>query len=153
MSFWLSTRRSAPTARRNHSPMATWFDRMFEEMMPDWPPLSSVTGSKVPALNLAENQKAYTVALEMPGIDPKDIEVEMIGNQLTVRAERKLDEGQKGQDFHRVEHYYGWFSRSLTLPEGVNADKVEASYDHGILTLTVPKVETTPARKISIKTD
>jgi HSP20 family protein len=107
-----------------------------------------------PALNVAETENHFTVSVELPGMDAKDINIELMGNQLNISGERKWEEEKKGKEFHRVESQYGRFARSLTLPENLKLDResIEATFQKGILEIKVPKVEPTPAAKIPIKT-
>lgn len=106
-----------------------------------------------PAMNVAESEHHYSVSLELPGMDAKDINIEVMGNQLTVSGERKWEDEKKGKEYHRVESQYGSFSRTLTLPENLRLDResIEATFQKGILEIKVPKVEPTPAAKIPIK--
>ncbi len=106
----------------------------------------------IPAVDIAEEEKTLIVSLEMPGLDEKDIKVEVLGNQLIVSAERKFEQEKKGKDYHRVEQEYGSFQRTLQLPTGLKTDQIEAVYKRGILMLTIPKVEPTPTKKIAVKT-
>lgn len=77
--------------------------------------------------------------MEVPGIDEKDIKVEIENNVLTVRGERKLEKEFKEENFRRMERHYGAFSRSFTLPSAVDAEKIEANYVHGVLAIQMPK--------------
>lgn len=104
-----------------------------------------------PALDVAENDNAYIVTAELPGIDPKDIDISLEGNVLTLRGEKKEESEKKDKNYHRVERRYGSFVRSLTLPAEVNADKIEADYRNGLLEVTLPKSETVKPKKITVK--
>ena len=111
-------------------------------------------GRALPLMNVAETEQSYVVALELPGLDVKDVNIELMGNQLHVWGERKWDEDKKGKEFHRVEWQYGSFSRTLTLPDNLRLerDAIEATFHKGILEIKIPKLEPTPAAKIPIKT-
>jgi HSP20 family protein len=106
-----------------------------------------------PAMNVSESENHYLVSLELPGMDVKDINIELMGNQLQISGERKWEEEKKGKEFHRVESQYGSFTRSLTLPDNARTDResVEATFQKGILEIRIPKVEPTPATRIAIK--
>ena len=106
-----------------------------------------------PAMNVSESENHFNVSLELPGMDVKDINIEVMGNQLNISGERKWEEEKKGKEYRRVESQYGKFSRSLTLPENLRLDResVEATFQKGILEIRIPKVEPTPAAKIPIK--
>lgn len=106
-----------------------------------------------PAMNVSESENHFLVTLELPGLDVKDVNIEVMGNQLQVSGERKWEEEKKGKEFHRVESQYGSFHRNLTLPENARMDResIEATFQKGLLEIKIPKVEPTPAAKIPIK--
>jgi HSP20 family protein len=124
------------------------FESPFAHLMPE-----VFYGDLSPAVNIAEDEKSVTVAVELPGLEEKDIQVQVLGNQLIVSAERRFDEEKKGKEFHRVEHQYGSFSRTIVMPSGLQTDKVEAVYKKGILTVSLPKLEPTPATKVKVRSD
>jgi HSP20 family protein len=108
--------------------------------------------SRGPDLDLAETPESFVIKAEVPGIDPKDIDISVTGNTLTVRGEKHEEKEEKGKTWLRVERSYGAFNRSVTLPVAVKADKIEAESKDGILTITLPKsVEALP-KKIAVKT-
>lgn len=111
------------------------------------------TSKRVPAMNIAETEKTFTVTLELPGMDEEDIDIELMGNQLQISGERKWEEEQEGKEFHRVESQFGKFQRTLTLPDNLRLDgaEVEATFTKGILEIVIPKVEPTPVAKIRIR--
>ena len=128
------------------------FNRFFEDPFNFTEQLPEVLQrASVPAVNIAENEKTFTVSAELPGLEEKDIDVKVLGNQLVISAERKFEEEKKEKEFLRVEHQYGSFSRTISLPTGLRTDAVEAVYRKGILTLAIPKIEPTPAAKIEVK--
>lgn len=106
-----------------------------------------------PPVNVAETEKNWTVSVELPGLSEKDIQVQILGQQLMISGERKWEEEKKGKEYHRVESQYGAFQRSIQLPENtkLDPDAVAATYKKGILEVTLPKVEPTPAAKIPVK--
>jgi HSP20 family protein len=106
-----------------------------------------------PPVNVAESEQHYAVSVELPGMDAKDISIELMGNQLTISGERKWEEEKKGKEYHCVESQFGKFSRSLTLPDNLRLDResIEATFQKGVLEIKVPKIEPTPAAKIPIK--
>jgi HSP20 family protein len=106
----------------------------------------------VPPVNIAESEKSWTVSVELPGLDEKDIQVQILGNHMQISAERKWEAEKKGKEFHRVESQYGAFQRTIRLPENVrlDPDSITASYKQGMLEISVPKVEPTPAARISV---
>jgi HSP20 family protein len=90
--------------------------------------------------------------MDSPGLDQQDFEIETMGNQVLISGERKWEEAKKGKEFRRVESQYGKFERTVMLPENarIDPDKIDASYAKGVLTITVPKRERTPAAKIPV---
>lgn len=112
--------------------------------------LSSVS---VPPMNVSESDKNWMVSVELPGLNEKDIHVQLVGNYLQISAERKWEDEKKGKDFHQVESQYGSIQRSVLVPDYVRRepDSIAASYKRGILEITVPKVEPTPTAKIPVK--
>jgi HSP20 family protein len=107
----------------------------------------------VPAVNTREADDAYYIEVDLPGVKKEDISIDVDDNVLTISGERKVEEERKEEEFYRVESFYGTFERSFTLPEDVDADKIEAEAKDGVLTVKIPKaqvVEKTP-KKIEIK--
>lgn len=92
-----------------------------------------------PPVDIYEDDQKLTFKVEVPGIDEKDIKVEIENNVLTVRGERKLEKDIKEENFRRMERHYGTFSRSFTLPSTVDPEKIEANYTHGVLAIQMPK--------------
>ena len=109
-------------------------------------------GRTFPAVNVAETEDRFCVALDCPGLDEKDIRVEAMGNTLIVSGERKWEEEKKGKEFRRVESQYGKFERAITLPQNARVEpgKIDATYKKGVLTIEIPKTEKTPAAKIPV---
>ncbi len=104
-----------------------------------------------PAVNVWEDADKVFVEAELPGLDLKDLEIYVTGgNQLTLKGERKPCAPEKGL-WHRQERVFGKFSRSLTLPFNVDADKVDARFENGVLLVTLPKHESAKPRKINVK--
>jgi HSP20 family protein len=147
--------------RRQDAPLALQdeFDEFFKQI---GEPFFSGFRSRLPAafqarafppVNVAESEQYYTVSVELPGMDAKDISIELMGNQLHISGERKWEEEKKGKEYHRVESQYGTFSRSLTLPDNLRLDResIDATFQKGVLEIKVPKVEPTPAARIPVK--
>lgn len=105
------------------------------------------------ALDAAETEDNYILKASIPGVNPDDLEITLEDNVLTIKGETKMDETVKEADFHLRERRYGTFARSLSFPLPVNADAVEAAYEHGVLTLTVPKAESVKPKRIAIRTN
>lgn len=141
-------RRFVPPKARND--FASWIDKFFEDGVVGWPAVGA-DGELVPAVNIAEDEKSLTVTVELPGFDEKDIQVTATKTLLTISGERKWEEEKKGKQWHRVESRFGSFSRSLSLPDNLKTDQVDAVFKKGVLTLAFPKVESTPTTKVKIK--
>jgi HSP20 family protein len=109
------------------------------------------TGDFSPSLDLAETDNAFEIRLDIPGLESKDIDIEVSGNIVTIRGERKEEKEEKGKSFRRVERRHGAFSRTLTLPSNVNSDEAAAAYLNGVLTLTLPKREDAAPKKVAVK--
>jgi HSP20 family protein len=104
-----------------------------------------------PLLDVSETNDTIIVKAELPGIDPKSVDISISGDNLTLKGEKKEDREEKGKHFHRVERSYGSFSRIINLPKSVNVDAVRAEYKNGILEINLPKKEESKARKIEVK--
>jgi len=125
---------------------ARWFDDFFNREMAG---MRDQARSLAPAIDIDETADEYLVTADLPGIKKEDINIECVGNQLTISAERKY-ESTEGRKQERSERFYGTFQRSFTLPSGVDAENIQASYEGGVLTVHVPKVEQAKPRKIEI---
>ena len=107
-------------------------------------------GSWAPAVDIYEQDGNIVMKAELPGIDPKAVDIRLENNTLTLRGERKLDKEVKEDSYHRVERAYGAFSRSFTLPTVVDQGNIKAEYKDGVLKLTLPKREEAKPRQIQI---
>jgi HSP20 family protein len=110
----------------------------------------SVLRRWVPAMDLVEAENHYVLRADLPGMSEEDIQIEFEDGTLTVSGERKAEHEEREEGFHRVERSFGAFSRSLTLPKGIDADAVTASFDRGVLEIRVPKPEERKPRRITI---
>ena len=106
--------------------------------------------SFAPPVDIYEDDQKLVLKLEVPGVKQDDIDIQVEGRTLTVRGERKFDKEEKQENFHRVEHRYGTFARSFTLPNSVDAENVKATYDAGVLQLEFPKKAEAKPRQIKI---
>ena len=105
-----------------------------------------------PAIDVIESDKDVTIQAEVPGIDPKEIDVTVTGDQLIISGEKKESSEKKDKGFYHSEARYGSFRRVIPLPEGVDAEHVDANYANGVLTLKIQKTPAAAAKKIEIKT-
>ncbi len=99
---------------------------------------------------MSETKDSFIVKAELPGLDAKDVEVSISGDVLSIKGEKKKEE-EKNEHHYRAERYYGSFKRSFQLPSSVKADKIEATFDKGVLKVTVPKVEEAKKKEITVK--
>ncbi len=117
-----------------------------------WPDNTEETDSQwAPAVDICEKGDSIRFNVELPGIPREDIDIEVSSGVLTIRGEKKMDEEQKGDTWHRREFRYGSFMRSFTLPSEMKADEADASFKDGVLSITIPKEEKALHRKIQIK--
>lgn len=105
----------------------------------------------LPVIDISETDKEINVKAEIPGVDPKDLDISISGSALTIKGEKKVEKEEKGEGFHRVERSFGAFSRSFTLPCEVEEDKIKASYKDGILSLKIPKSPTAQKKSITVE--
>jgi len=103
-----------------------------------------------PAMDLVETEDNYVLRADLPGVSEGDVKIELDDNVLTISGERKSAHKEAKEGYYRVERAYGSFSRTLTLPEGVDADAISASFDRGVLEVRVPKPEQRKPRKVEI---
>jgi HSP20 family protein len=108
------------------------------------------SGGWLPAVDIYESEQNIVLKAELPGVDPKDVEATVHEGTLYLKGERKYEKEVKEESYHHVERAYGSFARSFELPASVDADKVQAEFKDGVLTLTMPKKEEAKAKKIKI---
>jgi HSP20 family protein len=107
----------------------------------------------IPAMDLVETPDQFVLRADLPGMSEKDVKIELENNVLTVSGERKSEHESKGEGFYRVERASGAFSRSLTLPEGVDPDQIDARFDKGVLEVRIPKPEQRKPHRVAISVD
>lgn len=103
-----------------------------------------------PAVDIFDTDQAIVLRAELPGLDPDDIEIEVDDNVLSLKGERRFEETVQEGRYYRLERAYGRFQRSVTLPQGVKADEISATFDKGVLSVRVPKAEEVRPRKIAV---
>jgi HSP20 family protein len=108
------------------------------------------TSSFAPAVDVYEDEHNVTLKIEVPGIDEKDIDVRLENNTLTVHGERKIEKEEKEENYRRVERQYGSFTRTFTVPNTVDSEKVSATYDKGVLKITLPKKAEAKPKQIKV---
>ena len=101
-------------------------------------------------MDLVETETEFVLRADLPGLSDEDVSIEVEDNVLTISGERKAEHEERKEGYYRVERSFGRFSRSLTLPEGVDPEAVKASFEHGVLEVHVPKPEARKPRKVAI---
>lgn len=131
-------------------PVRNRLDRLFSKLLEkDEEPM--ITAKWTPVTDILETKDAYIIRAELPGIDEKDINIEIENGILTLRGERKFESKTEEKDFRRIERTYGNFFRSFTLPQNVNADKITAAFVNGVIEVVVPKKEEAKPKKITLE--
>lgn len=141
-----------PTLRRRGlvgRPAWGLFDRFFEDF--ELPNRFSEQMTFTPAFDVSETENELIVKGEVPGMDQKDIDINLSDGLLTITGEKKQEKEDKNENYHCVERHYGKFSRTMRVPFEVEADKVDATYKDGVLKVTLPKSEIAKPKKIEIK--
>ncbi|HKC70145.1 MAG TPA: Hsp20/alpha crystallin family protein [Terriglobales bacterium] len=108
------------------------------------------TAAFAPPADVYEDENHVTLKLEVPGIDEKDLDIRVENNNLIIRGERKFEKEEKEENFRRVERQYGTFVRSFSLPSTVDTDNINASYDKGVLSITMPKRAEAKPKQIQV---
>ena len=121
-----------------------------------WDPFGSIEfpdiqSAYLPSFDIKETSSGYVFLADMPGVKQEDLDMNLTGNRLTITGKRESEERKEGESFHTLERSFGSFSRTFSLPEGVDPNGVKAELRNGVLTLTVPKVPEVQPKKISIQ--
>src|SRR6201984_1876284 len=115
-------------------------NRLFQDFAPRGTGEEEMaTGAFVPPVDIYEDEHSITLKVELPGVDPKDVDVRVENNTLTLKGERKFEKEEKEENFHRIERRYGSFVRSFTLPASVETESIDAKYENGVLKLELKK--------------
>jgi HSP20 family protein len=150
--------RLIPYIRRSETPARIWPETssLFEEFAND-PFFSTVARTSdrwLPAVDILEKEGNLILRAEVPGVSEKDIDLKLEGSILTLKGEKKLEheEERNNYHYHRMENFYGSFTRSFTLPDSVDRDHIKADYKNGILTVTIPQKPEVRPREIPVST-
>ena len=144
---------SAVPSIRITDPFSTMRQEMNDWLANIWGPNGNgnLPASFAPALDVAEKDTCFELRMDIPGMEIKDIDVQVHGNSVTVTGSRKEEKEEKGKTFHRIERSSGSFSRTVTLPCNVTEKEVAAEYTNGVLSVVLPKSEDARPRKVAIK--
>ena len=134
---------------REFSTLQDRMNRLFRDSYGDREE-ALTTSTFAPPVDVYEDEHHVTLSIEVPGIEEKDIDVRVENNVLTVHGERKFEKEQKEENFRRVERQYGSFTRTFTLPQTVDTEKVSANYDKGVLKITLPKKAEAKPKQIKV---
>lgn len=145
-------RRSTESDWRPFQELETWhrdIDDLFSRFFGAEP---EAFGGTAPLESFVRNGDLI-VRADLPGVDPKEVDINLMGNVLTIKGERKSKEEKKNEDYIRHEISYGSFERRMTVPEGIDADKIKAKYENGVLELTMPVPKTLAPKKVPIQVE
>jgi HSP20 family protein len=138
---------------RFHDEIDRVFDRFYHEPFAlSLSPLDWTRGA-FPRLDIAESDEHVTVTVELPGMKAEDVEIDVTGNMLTLRGEKREEKEEKGRDYRYTERQFGSFSRTVQLPSTVDAEKVDASFKDGVLTIKLERRPEARPRKIKVRTE
>ncbi len=126
-------------------------DKLWDRSLGETPFARTFTESWLPSVDISETKDGFVVKAELPGLEAKDVNVSISGDILTIKGEKKVEEEEKDEHYYRVERYSGSFQRVFQLPSGVKGDKIEATFDKGVLKVTLPKVEEAQKKEIEVK--
>lgn len=127
--------------------------RLMNESFGPWPAVGdggTLASAWVPAVDVFENQEAIRIMAELPGVRPEDVRISLENSTLTLRGEKKQVAEENTERVHRYERAYGTFERTFTLPSTVDHERIQADYENGILTITLPKVERARPKEIPV---
>ena len=128
--------------------------RLLDEAFRGWPLTTEDDGSLVgqwsPLVDVVEDKDAVRITAELPGIKPEDVKISVENNRLTIRGEKRQSSEEKTDQAHRYERFYGVFERAFTVPSTVDAEHIKATYDLGVLTVRLPKLERAKPRQIQV---
>jgi len=128
-------------------------DRLWDRFFSERPALDMLEKGWEPTLDITETKSDLIVKAELPGIDPKEIDISLTGDTLTIKGEKQQEKEEKEENYYRIERSYGIFSRTIKLPMSVQNDRIKASYQHGVLKITLPKSEEAKQKQIKIKVE
>jgi HSP20 family protein len=126
---------------------------VFQNFTRDWPAFRStgLATDLVPSTDVVENDKEIQITAELPGLEEKDVQINLVDNVLTIKGEKKAEKEEKDKNYRLVERSYGSFSRSIELPASVDAGAIKASISKGVLTVVIPKPTPAQTKKIEVK--
>jgi HSP20 family protein len=151
LTTWKPFREMAPV--RDFERMRKEMDLFWDSFVPAALERTDDSGEWLPSLDVSETKNEIVVKAEVPGMDPKNIDISLSNGTLTIKGEKKQEREEKEEDYHLVERSYGSFMRSIVLPTEVKQDKINASYKNGILKVVLPKSEEARKKEVKIKVE
>lgn len=155
MNKTVAQRKSVPATRSAFQPFRSLFSRnMFDDFFDRY--MNEQSGEMSQLMNVsmdvAETDQSFEVKVDLPGINPDDVDIQIDNNTLTIRGQRNEESEEKNEEkqFHRIERYIGSFARSVVLPNSINEDETAAEFKDGVLKIVIPKTDDAKPRKISI---
>ncbi|UJS16916.1 MAG: Hsp20/alpha crystallin family protein [Candidatus Jettenia sp. CY-1] len=140
------------TKKLSYLPLLNAFRNEMNKLLSNFQEGDIIVGTGLmPPLDVSEDDKGIMIKMEVPGIEPKDINISIIGNTLTIQGEKRVDKEEKEKNYHLLERCCGYFSRSVALPASVKFHQVKAEYKKGILEIILPKCEKSGIKKIPVK--
>lgn len=155
----MSTAISTQGSRQPHSLLTPFramrdeFEQIFNRLSSDFDSTKWLTSEFSPACDLSETADAFQIRMDVPGIKPDDITVQVTGDTVHIAGERKEEKEEKEKTYHRLERRSGSFSQTLRLASAINEEKVQAEFHDGVLTVTLPKTEATKLRTVKVKSN
>ncbi len=128
-------------------------DRLWDTFFERRPSRGEEVAEWLPSLDVSETKNDYVVKVELPGLEPKDIDISLTNDVLTIKGEKKQEKEEKEENYHLIERSYGSFTRSVRLPSQVQSDKINATFKNGVLKVTLPKTEEAKKKEIKIKVE
>jgi HSP20 family protein len=125
-------------------------DHLFQDFTRGWPAFGT-TSELTPSMDVTETDKEIEITAELPGLEEKDVQVNVADNILTIKGEKRAEKKEKDKNYRLFERSYGSFSRTLELPAGVDPDAIKANISNGVLKVTVPKPAPAQVKKVEIK--
>ncbi len=151
--MFLTTRNRTPEMALDVFTLGNRLSRMFNDVLggADWGYRDSAAATWVPPVDVLEEADAIRIVAEVPGVKPEDVKISVEGNVLTIQGTKQQVAEEQTERVHRYERTYGAFERTFTLPATVDAEHIKATYDSGVLTVTLPKVEKAKPRQIQVE--
>jgi len=132
-------------------PLRKEIDNLFKRFLGEGAIGEALGEGWMPSVDVSETDDGFFIKAEIPGLEAGDIDVSIVGDRLTIKGEKKKEEEKSGEHFHSVERYYGSFQRSFTLPASAQSEKTEASFEKGVLKISIPKSEEAKSKTIKVE--